>query len=321
MNTFSCHELKNTAKGLLAERGSDPRRLVAIYAGVSAGVSLAVLVISFLLNRGIAETGGLSGLGTRSMLSTIAVVLQVVVGLLLPLWTMGYKSAALCFARRGTQPSLLTGFQNFSPVFRLLVLKALILGLAAFLCLYPATILFFMTPLAEPVNDVLAPYVVAQTEVSQIMQDTEAMAALQEAARPLLLFFGGLLLLVAVPVFYRLRFAELALMDNPKSGARAALKKSLLLTKRRCGQLLTLDISYWWYYLLSAGAALFAYGDSILSFLGVSLPISADAAYFLFSLLHLALTFALAYAAQNQVETTYALCYDAFANHASPHNP
>ena len=318
MNTFSCHELKNTAKRLLAERGSEPRRLVAIYAGVSTGVSLAVLVISFLLNRGIAETGGLSGLGTRSVLSTIAVVLQVGVGLLLPLWTMGYKSATLCFARRGTQPSLLTGFQNFSPVFRLLVLKALILGLAAFLCLYPATILFFMTPLAGPANDILAPHVAAQTEASQLIQDAETMAALQEAARPILLFFGGLLLLVAVPVFYRLRFAELALMDDPQSGARAALKKSLLLTRRRCKRLLTLDLSYWWYYLLSVAAALFAYGDSILSLLGISLPVSATAAYFLFSLLHLALTFALAYVAQNQVETTYALCYDAFANNSFP---
>ncbi len=311
MNTFFCRELKNTAKGLLAERGSEPRRLIVIYAGVSAGVSLAALVISFLLNRGIAETGGLSGLGTRSMLSTVAVVLQVVVGLLLPLWTMGYKSATLCFARRGTQPSLLTGFQNFSPIFRLLVLKALLLGLAAFLCLYPATMLFFMTPLAESANEILAPHVAAQTEASQLIQDAETMAALQGAVKPLLLVFGGLLLLVAVPVFYRLRFAELALMDDPQSGARAAMKKSLLLTRRRCGQLLKLDISYWWYYLLTVTAALFAYGDSILSFLGVALPISATAAYFLFSLLHLAMTFALAYAAQNQVETTYALCYDA----------
>lgn len=311
MNTISCRELKNTAKGLLAERGSEPRRLIAIYAGVSAGVSLAALVISFLLNRGIAETGGLSGLGTRSMLSTVAVVLQVAVGLLLPLWTMGYKSATLCFARRGTQPSLLTGFQNFSPVFRLLVLKALLLGLVAFLCLYPATMLFFMTPLAEPMNEILAPYIAAQTDTSQILQDAKTMAAIQEAGKPIMLVFGGLFLLVAVPVFYRLRFAELSLMDEPQNGALAALKKSLLLTRRRCGQLLKLDISYWWYYLLTVAVAALAYGDRILPFLGVTLPISADAAYFLFSLLHLAMTFALAYAAQNQVETTYALCYDA----------
>lgn len=311
MNTFSCRELKNTAKGLLAERGSEPRRLIAIFAGVSAGVSLAALVISYLLNRGIAETGGLSGLGTRSMLSTIAVALQVVVGLLLPLWTMGYKSAALCFARRGTQPSLLTGFQNFSPVFRLLLLKALLLGLGAFLCLYPAIMLFFMTPLAEPMNEILAPYVVAQTDTAQILQDTEVMAAIQEAGKPIMVFFVVLLSLLAVPVFYRLRFAELSIMDDPQSGARAALKKSLLLTRRRWKQLLKLDVSYWWYYLLTVAAAALAYGDRIMSFLGISLPISADAAYFLFSLLHLALTFALAYAAQNQVETTYALCYDA----------
>ena len=75
-------------------------------------------------------------------------------------------------------------------------------------------------------------------------------------------------------------------------------------------KLLRVDISLWWFYAAVLLANVIGYGDTILPMLGVSLPMSEDAAYYLFYALSLAILFAVYYFLRNRAEVTYALVYD-----------
>ena len=72
-----------------------------------------------------------------------------------------------------------------------------------------------------------------------------------------------------------------------------------------------LDLSFWWYYLAQTAIAVLYYGDVLLPALGVSLPISAEAASFVFYAVGLLVQLALLYLFSNRVETTYARFYHA----------
>ena len=56
-----------------------PRQLVLIHTAVSLGASLVVALVNLLFASMIENTGGLSGLGTRSMLETAQAVLELAV--------------------------------------------------------------------------------------------------------------------------------------------------------------------------------------------------------------------------------------------------
>ena len=64
-----CKEARNRS------RGQEKTKLSAIHAGISAGVALAVTLLYYLLEKGIAQTGGLAGMGMRSILQTAATLL------------------------------------------------------------------------------------------------------------------------------------------------------------------------------------------------------------------------------------------------------
>ncbi len=313
MDALNCRKLKNEAKQALKNASPTPQKLVLLYAVVSGAALLILSVIRLILERQIANTTGLSGLGTRSVLSTVSAVAQGAVNLALPFWTMGFTAAVLRFARRESAAPqvLLTGFRCFGPVIRLLLLKGLIYFLPAFLCFYPAVMLFFLTPFAAPLTDTLLPLISEGADVNTVLQNEAVLAAMEKAALPMELVFGAVYLVVCLPIFYRIRFADLALMDAPENGALAALRRSLRLTRRRWKPLVRLDLHFLWYYVLSGGILAAAYGDVLLSRLGIPLPLNADTAAFLFYAVHLLLDVALSYFAKNTVETTYAMCYDA----------
>ena len=117
---------------------------------------------------------------------------------------------------------------------------------------------------------------------------------------------GGL---VVIPLCYRMRFAQMRIMDDPRCGARQALSASFALTRRNCLALLKLDLSFWWYWLLTVLILALSLGDVILAYLGIPLPLDAAAASWIFSLAGTALQVAFNVACQNKINTTYALAY------------
>ena len=302
--------LKETARQRLESASFDPKKLVLVYVGASSLAMLLVTGLNFLLTELIAGTGGLGGLGTRAVLETAMEVLQTAANLILPFWTMGYLACTLKIVRgqRFDLTDLLTGFRHFGPVLRLNFLYSLQFLMLAFLCFYPSVLLYSVTPLSAPLMEMLEPLAQSGTE---IVLDDATMAAATEAMIPMFVIYAVAFLAVAAPRFYNYRMAFYALLDDPKAGARMALRRSTVMMRGKRLDLLKLDIGFWWFYVLDGLTLVLCYGDLILGLLDIQLPISADIAYFLFYVLYLAAQLGLYLWARNRVECTYAAGYDA----------
>lgn len=307
--------LKTEAQNALGQAFYDPKKLVLIYVGAMAALLMAATGLNYLLGLQIEDTGGLSGLSLRSILESIQSVLQMVTTVVLPFWEMGYFFAALRLARRETaEPeTLLEGFRKFGPVLRFNLLKSLLFIAVAFLCFYPSMILFLVTPLSDPLSAIVETLLADGSVLSsgELVLDDAALYAMMEALIPMLVIFVVVYLVVMIPVYYRFRMGHFALAEDPKAGAFAALRKSSRKMKGNRMKLFKLDLSFWWFYVLEAALMAVGYGDTILSLLGVELPISADVAYFLFYALYLVGLVALYYIGLNRVQVTYAVAYDA----------
>lgn len=302
--------LKETARQRLLTAAYDPQKLILVFVGASAAVMLLVTGLNFLLNQQIAGTGGLGGVGTRAMLQTAMEMLQLAASLVTPFWTMGYLACVLRIVRgeRFDLTDLLTGFRHFGPVLRLTLLYSGYFLMLAFLCFYPSMLVFSMTPFAAPLMEIMEPLV--QTG-ADIVPDDATLAAATDAMMPMMILYVLVFLAVAAPHFYRFRLAYFALLDDPKAGALAALGRSTLMMRGKRLDLLKLDVSFWWFYVLDGLTVALCYGDAILMWLGISLPIASDGAYFLFYVLYLAAQLGLYVWARNRVECTYAVGYDA----------
>ena len=148
------------------------------------------------------------------------------------------------------------------------------------------------------------------------MLTPEMMDAIMQASVPMLVLFGIAYVPVSVFLFYRLRFAEYAMADgiNPFK----TLWRSVRLTaKGRCVRLLKVDLHFWWYYLALAAFAVLGFADVILAWLGVDLPISADAATILVYLVAILCQVAFCWQYQATVSTVYALLYGDFSEELS----
>ena len=292
----------------------DHRRLVMIYAGVMALVLALASGASWWLQTQISSTGGLQGIGMRSILETAATVLQLVSTIALPFWTMGYVLCILGIVRgkRMETGDLLGGFQRFFPLLRLNLYRVFKYFLIGTVLLYPSIMLFLSTPLAQPVYDILEPLVLNATDTTQVMvmMDEATAVALTEAMIPWMVLYGGLFLLLAAPLYYRLRLADYILLDNPKLGALQAVRLSTMMTLRKRMQLFLLDLRFWWFYLGLGLSIAVCYLPLILSWFGISLPSWADYACYGG---YLAVQFGIITAAQNKVEATWAVAYEALS--------
>ena len=305
-------KLKNAALEALHQSVYPPYRLMLLYAGISAGLLLLFSSIDFFLQLQIEQTSGLGGIGLRSVLSTISTILTQGVNLAMPFFAIGYLSVSLQMARRQSfsGSTLLDGFRNIGPVFRLMLLKYLLFFLPAMVCFYPAMMIFLMTPFSSNLTQVITPLLSETADLQALLESEAVLAAVEESVLPAILIFLGLYLLVCIPIFYRLRLADLALMEDPKAGAMAAIRKSFALTRRNCSRLLKMDLSYWWYYLLTVIITVIAYGDMLAPYFGISLPMDAQTAFFAFYIVYLLAQFALRMWAMNRVQVSYVLLYD-----------
>lgn len=288
----------------------DPRKLVLIYAGITAVVMFLVTAANYLLQAQIAGTGGLSGLAMRSMLETAIQVLQTAVNLILPFWTFGYLASMLRMTRGQAfgPDTLLEGFRNFWPVLRLNILRGGYCLVTALVCIYPSMLIFLWTPLSAPFQAILEPFMAQGT--TEIVLDEASLAAATEALAPALLIYILLLAVVLGPKYYSFRMADYCLMDDPKAGARAAIRRSTVMLHKNRLELLKLDLRFWWFYLLDGLTLVICYGDMLLALAGITLPFSTEISYFLFYGLSLLVQLGLYVWVRNKVECTYAAGYE-----------
>lgn len=313
MEKLDPRQVKAQTAGLLKDASYPPRRLALLHSGIALACSLVLTVVSYLLSRQISGTGGLAGIGTRTVLQSIQSVLSTALTVGMPFWEFGFIAAAMGYARQDTvgPKTLLTGFRRFGPIVRLLLLQTIIYGLIAAAATQIASTAVLMTPFGAGMLEVMQT-LSGHTEFMQTgVFPEEMMEQLLRAAIPVYVVAGVLFLAAAIPVAYRLRLCRYFVLDMERPRALFSLLQSNRAMKGNCMAFFKLDLGFWWYWALQGACSLLAFGDVLLPLMGVELPFGADTAMFVFYGLQLAGSLVLAWAWRAPVETAYALAYDA----------
>lgn len=316
MDSLSYSLLRPAAEDALQSARYSPKRLVLLHTGVTLAVGLVISILTYVLDMGIAQTGGLSGIGNRTMLQSLQAFLTIASTILLPFWEIGYIFTVLQFARRKHPDTnaLLTGLRHWGVVLRTLVLKVLVLLLVMFVGTQIIMYIYLMTPAAAPLQELYLEMMDSGADPMALVESEEYMALMMDVI-PYVLIGVAILLL---PVLYFLRFADYVVMDQPELGARYALASSFRMTRRHFKDVFKLDLHFWWYYLLELLVAAVSYGHLLLELAGIDIGMEGDTAMFVFYILSLAGQLALYVWMKNRVYTTYALAYDVIYLPAKP---
>lgn len=304
--------LKHTAADRLSAAPYSPRKLALLHSGAAVAVSLLMTLVSFLLTQQMDGTGGLSGMTTRAVLSFAQTILLIAGTVAMPFWEFGFYRAALHISRNepATPATLLSGFRRFGVVLRLLLLRAALVTGILFICLQASTILFMLSPWSA-----LTMETAEQLLASGAAMEEAAMAQMMQTMYPLYILLAILIGVLLLPILYRFRLSDWAVMDDTHSALRA-MKLSAYWMHGNRKWLFRLDLSFWWYYALLGLASLVAYGDLLLPAFGVHL--NTDVAFFVFYLLSAAVQLVAAWQFAPQVQTTYALAYHALRAEKPP---
>lgn len=283
--------LRRRGAALAAENRAECRRLVLIYSGALAALTLGTNGIYLLLDSGISGTGGLSGVGLRSVLQTIQSILTYANLLFTPLWSAGFLAAMMAMARGGKpQPrNLLDGFRRFGRVLGFLAFQFLV-GVAVMMAaVNVATMIYALSPVAGAGLD----------------------ASLEAA------LLVGLSLAIFAPVYawlsYCFRLALYLVMDGAPSGVRAHFV-SLHLMRGHKMQIFKLDLSFWWYYALGLLATAVGYLDLILGLAGVELAIDSTVMFFGTMIAYCLIQLAVNLWKKCPVDAAYVLAFDAIVH-------
>lgn len=312
-------DIRNTRamKTFAAERLSGApmeKKIVLIYSGLLMGLALLSTLIHYVLGLQIDQMGGLSQIGTRTILSTIQSMLPLVQSLVVMCLELGYIAAMLRIARgQYSSPNTLRlGFDRFWTLLRCLVILGLIYGGLIVAAVYAAAVFFVMSPWGSPFMERMASVTAGTSLLNpQVTLDDAMVMELIPTMLPMFLMAmiaAGLLL---IPLTYRYRMVDYVIIDNPGKGALFALRESKAMMRGNCLKLLKLDVSYWWYYLVMFLISFVANMDQWLPLVGVTLPIPAEVGYFGFYAAYLGLQLLAYYFLRNRMEVTYALFYDA----------
>ena len=310
---------KLDARRSLEAAGYDPKKLALIHGGAALLLSLILTVLSQVLSTGIDSTGGLAGIGTRSALMAGQSFLSLALTVAMPFWDIGFVFAGLKLARgERAEPSCLPeGFRRAGKVLRLLLLQGVIFMGVGIACMYVSSILFALTPFFAPLAELMEPYItsgLAGTMPEISLADSEKIVM---AMVPMYVIFVIVFGILAIPLFYKLRMAQWAIMDDAP-GAMAALAVSSRMTRGNKLSLFRLDLSFWWFYVAQVLISLLGYGDMILAAVGITLPVDGTVLFFGFYIAYILLQTLLVWQAGSYLQTTYGHCYDRLKNIAPP---
>ena len=298
--------ITQSADRVLAQGNQDPKKTALFFAGVATAFSFVTTLLSFLLGTAAGNVGGLSGLAMRSLLESGQVVLSMAGSLLLPFWQAGFLFAALRYAKgeRVENRSLLEGLHRWGAVLRLNILISLMVTGVLMVCSYLATFIFFLSPFHDGIDAQMS----ALLETENIVITPQILGPMMPNLIWLILMFLVALLMIGLPYYYRIRMSEFALMDGAP-GAFAAVHNSKVLAMNNRMTMFRLDLSFWWYYLLQVAISLITYGDVILNFFGVQLPVGEDVAFWITYLIALGGQFLLSYFFSLRYMTAYGQLY------------
>lgn len=302
---------KNAAERVAGAEHS--QKIVLLYAGIVTALAVLVTLVNYTLSLKIDQLGGLSNMGLRSILSSIQSFLPMVQSLVVMCLELGYIAAMLRISREQytSAHTLKLGFERFWVMIRFALIQGAIYMLAAIAAGWISVQVYLITPFSNAIINMVTPEMADPNVVIELLQDPVFSSQITSAMIPLLLMFGVIYALLFIPISYSLRMSRYVIIDKPGHGAMFAIRESRNMMKGSRMRLFKLDVSLWWWFAISLGSSVLAYGDTLLPMLGISLPFSADAGYFIFYGLYLIVQFVACFFLRNRVEVVYAQVYNA----------
>ena len=294
-------------------QGVNTRPLALLHTGVTVGAALVIMLLQYVLAEGIGNTGGLSGMGLRSVLETGQLVLEWANTILLPFWSLGFLYVALLWARetQADKKDLLTGFRRIGPCLGLMLNRAVLTILVLVVCVNISSILYMATPAASGILELAGSFTSTEQMYEYLYSmDVAKVMELFQSMIPMLVICCVLAAVLLIPLLYRFRMAEYVILDQKGIRGIGAMILSAALLRRRCWQLFKLDLRFWWYYGLKLLCTVLLYADMILETVGVVLPVGSGVAYILTYVLYLGGLFAVEVSFRPRVETAYACAYE-----------
>ncbi len=313
MVTLQPAALRRQGADLAQSSPYNPKRLVLLHTAVALGLALLITALNYILNLQIADTGGLAGLPLRTVLSTVQAVLELALVVALPFWEIGLLFAALNWTsgNPASPRDFWQGFRRAGSVLALRLITGVVFFILSFAAVNLCSTIFLFTPWAKPLLEMIEPILsqaaVNPQQASQLLTP-EVLAQAARASIPLLILSAALFAAIAIPLFYRLRFAKFAVVSG--AGGLRGIMHSVRLTQGNRLRIFQLDLSFWWFYLLQALCLVISYGDTLLPLVGITLPISEGGAFFLFYILGAACQGLLLWQYQAKVLTAYCLAYN-----------
>jgi len=294
------------------------RRLVLLYCGVLAALSLGSNGLNLVLDSHIGTTGGLDGMGLRSLLQTIQEILGYINTFFTPFWSAGFLYAMLGMVRGGEPRcgDLLEGFKRFGRILSATIYELLLtisLGFSTFLL---AMLVFMFTPMADKLTAIVLP--LTEDPNLYLPDGTLNLALVPEEAItmgsiPLICIWLVLLLSAVVYLSYCFRMGPYLMMER-RIGGVAALFLSRRMMRFHKWQMFKLDLRLWWYHGLGGLVSVVCYLDLILAMLGIPMPLDATAMFFVTLGAYCVLLTALYLWKKCDVDAAYLLAFEAIAH-------
>lgn len=295
MRRIESRNIKKQAISALSDHPSDYRKLVFLHAAVSSVFLLVISLLGFAIDSAIVDTQGLSGIGTAGMLKSVYTICMLAGNILLPFWEMGILYTSLRVVRRqDTHFAMATqGFRRMAPLVGHYAMLLLIVVGIAFACFNVAVTPFLCMPLPEELE--AAMQAIDFTDVAQIEAFQEEYSGrIMEFSMPFLIVYFVVYGVFVILLSYRFRMCSYLLLEDERAGVMASFGISSRMTKGEKKNLFILDLSFWWYHLLTILLSFVIYVPDFLAAAEVTLPVSYEtanlAAYFVYIICYLALT-------------------------------
>lgn len=311
MRKIISRAIKKEAFAALADRHPPYGRLVFTHAAVSSAFMLMVSLIGFVLERTVADTTGLDGFGTAAALKTVHMTLSVLGNILLPFWQLGllYTSVRVIRGQNAQFPMLAQGFRRIRPLVGYYAMFLLIIFAVAMACFYALVLPFSCMPIPPELETAIN--ALDFTDAAQIMAfQEEYYQEILLYSAPFLVVFSIVYGAVVLNLNYRFRMCGYLLLEDQRAGVMQSFRLSSRMTKSEKKNLFLLDLSFWWYHLLSVLASGVAFAPDMMQAAGIALPVSYETASLLAYLAYVLCYLALAWFAGAYYQTSMACAYE-----------
>lgn len=314
---WNIRELKSRGAALAEANRDSTRSLVLLYVGVIAVLTLGSSGLNLYLDKQISGTGGLAGLGTRSVLQTIQEILTYVSLIFDPFWSAGFLAAMIAMVRGGKPEKghMTAGLNRFSKILAYIAVQFLLAVAILVASVYLGTTIWSLSPMGAEYERVLGPILTDPNVVSPegiINWELLPVDLLLRYTMPIMLVCMALFALFYILLSYRFRLAVYLILTRNEGAVRAHFLSAQLMRGRKW-QLFRLDLSWWWYYLLLGAASLVAYVDLILEMLNLPLPLDPTVMFFASLGAYCVLFSAICLWKKCQVDASYVLAFESIA--------